>query len=97
MTTIHTKKITCDGSVHTLAEALGAIQAKYFQFLADEGNGANVLIGGADVATQGFPLAAGAGYSTDTNSAEQFQFYEALGISYKGDNGDILYVLYPVG
>jgi len=97
MTSIQSKKITCDGTAQVLSGVLGAIQAKSFQFLADSGNAANILLGGADVATNGFPLSPGAGYNTPQNNAEQFSFYQALGISFKGTVNDVLYVLYPVG
>lgn len=97
MTGLHSKKITCDGSAHTLASQLGEIQAKQFQFLAATANSAEVLIGGSDVASEGFPLIAGSGYETPPNTAETFEFYDALKINYDGANGDILYVLWPVG
>lgn len=98
MSGLHSKKITCDGSLHTLATALGgSVQAKWFQFLADPSNGTAVSIGGPDVDTNGFPLVGGAAQQLTPNGAEPFNFYDSSQIYYDGANGTVFYVLYPIG
>lgn len=98
MTVLKSKKITCDGAAHTLAEILGdTVQAKWFQLLAPSGNSSDVLIGGSDVTTEGFPLVKGSAQFVPGNYVESMSFYAAAGIHYSGANGDFLYVLYPVG
>lgn len=98
MTALKSKKITCDGAVHTLASALGgAFQSKFFQFLADSNNSGTVYIGGSDCDTQGFPLVGGAGQMPPVNGAEMTSFYDSSKAYYYGANGDIIYVLWGVG
>jgi hypothetical protein len=98
MTALNSKKITCDGSAHKLSVALGAaVQAKWFQILADPNNASAVSIGGADVETEGFPLVGGAADLAPVNGAEMFNFYDADKIWYFGAADQIFYVLYPVG
>ncbi len=94
---IRSVKIVCDGAVHNLGETLGvSASAVWYQLLAGS-PGAAIFIGGPDCDTEGFPLASGAAQLYPRNNAEMFDLYQANNIFYVGANGDILYVLFPVG
>ncbi len=95
---IKSVKITCDGTVQNLGDILGATaSAVWYQFQAGAPSAA-IVLGGEDCDTNGFPLVTtGAGDLYPRNNAEIFNLYAAAKIFFQGANGDILYVLYPVG